>query len=101
LNHLNQLGVSMRPSEQTNPMQFLHGTPPAPNSGPVTFTPSTPAKPDKLLRIDDVMELTKLGKSSIYAMPGFPARVRLSSRCVRWKESEILAWIASRSTVGA
>ncbi len=90
----------MRPSEQTNPVQFQHGTPPAPNSGPVTVNPITPVKPDKLLRIDDVMELTKLGKSSIYAMPGFPARVRLSSRCVRWKESLVLAWIASRSAVG-
>jgi predicted DNA-binding transcriptional regulator AlpA len=89
----------MRSSGQTKPVQFLHGTPPSVSSGHVTVTPSNTASPDKLLRVEDVMELTKMGRSSIYSRPGFPARIRFSSRCARWRESEILAYIASCKTV--
>jgi prophage regulatory protein len=60
-----------------------------------------PAQPDKLIRIKTVCELTGLGKTSVYSIPEFPKRVVLSRRAVGWKLSEVQAWIASRSTVGA
>jgi len=61
----------------------------------------TPAKPEKLLRLPDVESLTGLKKSSIYAgmkasPPTFPYCVRLSSRAVAWRESDIAAWQAQR-----
>lgn len=66
---------------------------------------STPAKPEKLLRLPEVESLTGLKKSSIYAgmkasPPTFPYCVRLSSRAVAWRESDIAAWQAQRQQAG-
>lgn len=66
---------------------------------------ATPAKPEKLLRLPDVESLTGLKKSSIYAgmkasPPTFPYCVRLSSRAVAWRESDIAAWQAQRQQAG-
>jgi predicted DNA-binding transcriptional regulator AlpA len=79
---------------------------PAPNAHGATTNsnggggPATPAQPDKLIRIKAVCELTGLGKTSIYSIPDFPKRVVLSRRAVGWKLSQVMSWIASRSTVG-
>ena len=62
---------------------------------------ATPGKPETLIRIDTVSKMTGLGRSSIYAIPGFPPRVVLSRRAVGWKLSEIQRWIDSRASVGA
>ncbi len=54
-----------------------------------------------LLPIQDVSKRIGLGKSKIYEMVGeatFPRPVRLSPKAVRWKQSEIDAWIASLPT---
>lgn len=66
---------------------------------------ATPAKPEKLLRLPEVESLTGLKKSSIYAgmkasPPTFPYCVRLSSRAVAWRESDIAAWQAQRQQAG-
>ncbi|MDP2408076.1 MAG: AlpA family phage regulatory protein [Hydrogenophaga sp.] len=61
------------------------------------------AKPEKLLRLPAVEELTALRKSSIYAgakAGTFPQPVRLSARAVAWRESDIAEWQASRQTTG-
>jgi prophage regulatory protein len=59
------------------------------------------AKPERLLRLPEVESLTGLKKSSIYAgmkaiPPTFPDCIRLSTRAVAWRESDIAAWQAQR-----
>ena len=51
---------------------------------------------DRLLRISDVQEMTGLSRASVYKKVAeglLPRPVRLSARCVRWRESELLASI--------
>jgi prophage regulatory protein len=53
-----------------------------------------------MLRVPEVVALCGLKKTSIYrgAREGtFPAPVRLSARCVAWRESDIARWQASRT----
>ena len=55
---------------------------------------------DRLLRLADVRFMTGLGKSSIYAAIAegtFPAAVNVTGYAVAWRESEVDAWIASRT----
>lgn len=79
---------------QANDHAPTHGAAPQPHDGCVTLTPT---HPEKLLRLPAVCDQTGLGKSSVYAMPDFPKPLVLSRRAVAWKQSEISAWIASRS----
>lgn len=54
----------------------------------------------RILRLPDVMRLTGLGRSSLYAMISnniFPKPCPLGVRSVGWLESEITDWIASRA----
>ncbi len=54
---------------------------------------------DRLLRRHEVEELTGLSRASIYRWIGdekFPPPVRVGAMAVRWKESDITAWIQSR-----
>lgn len=63
--------------------------------------PTAATKPARLLRLPAVMERTGRGKSSIYADMAagtFPTPVRLGTRGVAWKESEIDAWVNSLQT---
>ena len=56
---------------------------------------------DRLLRRREVEELVGLSRASIYRLRrsgGFPRPVRVSSTAVRWRESDIHAWIQSRPT---
>lgn len=53
---------------------------------------------DRLLRLREVKERTGLGKSTIYrkmASGAFPKPVSVGGSSVRWKESDINAWIAA------
>jgi prophage regulatory protein len=60
------------------------------------------AKPERYLRLPEVMALVGLKKSSIYAgikatPPTFPAPVRLLGvRAVAWPESSIAKWQSER-----
>lgn len=59
-----------------------------------TEAPST----DRLLALLEVERLTGLRSSALYLRVQrneFPAPLRISSRCSRWRESEVLAWIAA------
>lgn len=62
---------------------------------------------DRLMKIDEVSERVALGKSAIYSKiqeGSFPAAVRLSPGAVRWRKSEIDAWIRdlpSNRAIGA
>lgn len=66
-----------------------------------TKQPAPPAT-GRLLRLDAVENLTGLRKSSIYTYMaskdhGFPTPVRIGARAVAWRESEVSAWIESRT----
>ena len=64
-------------------------------------TPDTPR--ERLLRLWAVEQQTARKKSAIYAdmkAGTFPKPVRLSRRCVAWRETEIQAWIAQRIAEG-
>ena len=54
---------------------------------------------DKLLRRREVERITGVGRSSIYRLMqsgGFPRPVKVGPAAVRWKESDIIAWVESR-----
>jgi prophage regulatory protein len=58
----------------------------------------------RLLRMREVMERTSLGKSTIYrkiAAQIFPPPVSLGGAAVRWRESDIDAWVASLRARGS
>jgi len=53
-----------------------------------------------LLRIEQVIEKTTLGRRSVYnymKAGRFPAPVRLGDRHVRWVEDEVNAWLRARA----
>lgn len=53
----------------------------------------------KVLRLNMVIEISGLGKSTIYkyiAEGMFPKPIHLGPRCVGWIEDEIHAWIDAR-----
>ena len=54
---------------------------------------------DRLLRRRQVEEITGLGRSSIYRLMQygqFPRPVKVGSAAVRWRASDITAWLESR-----
>lgn len=56
----------------------------------------------RLLRLNDVIERTGLGRATIYLWMQegkFPQRVKIGSHTVAWKESDIDDWISSRQYV--
>lgn len=91
----------MNHNKHPQPVQNLHGATPQPFDRGATYTPP---KPGKLLRLPRVVEITALGKSSIYAgvkSGAFPTPVRLSARAVGWREDDIDKWVSERVKVGA
>lgn len=51
---------------------------------------------DKFVRINEVMKMTGLAKSTVWAWVAsskLPKPIKLSPRVTVWKESEIQAWI--------
>jgi len=58
-----------------------------------------PKKISRLLRIDQVEELTAISRSHIYHLASlgqFPRQVNLFGRSVRWVAHEVEEWIAKR-----
>ena len=54
---------------------------------------------DRLLRCCQVEEITGMSRSSIYRLMKsgeFPPRVKVGPAAVRWRESDITAWVESR-----
>jgi prophage regulatory protein len=55
--------------------------------------------PDRTLRIAQVIELTGLSRSTIYAMVksgDFPENHPIGSRAVAWREADVLEWLRDR-----
>ena len=62
------------------------------------------ANTDQLISITDIRALFKLGRTAAYELtrrPGFPAPVRVSSRCLRWWASEVDAYAGTLQREGA
>lgn len=56
-------------------------------------------QPLRLLRRDEVERRCGIRRSTVYRLmqeEDFPAPVRIGPRAVRWRESDIDAWIRSR-----
>jgi prophage regulatory protein len=54
---------------------------------------------DSFLRVRDVCTLTKLSRATLWRMERagrFPHKVKLSTRAVGWRMSDVDAWIAGR-----
>ena len=54
---------------------------------------------DRLLRRREVEKITGIARSSIYRLmeaADFPRAVRVGPAAVRWRESEVNAWVSSR-----
>lgn len=53
-----------------------------------------------LLILEAVLARVGLGRSTLYAMVKagtFPAPIKLSPRCVRWRASDVEAWLDAHS----
>jgi prophage regulatory protein len=53
------------------------------------------AEPDRILRLNAVLDLTGLSRSTLYrkiANGSFPRQVQLSTRCVGWRTSALAEW---------
>ena len=58
-----------------------------------------PSEQALLLRIDAVIRTTGLGRSTIYRLVtagDFPAPVRISTRAVAWRRTDVETWSAGR-----
>lgn len=58
--------------------------------------------PLQLLRLSKVIELTGLGRDTIYRYireGRFPAQRRITDRASAWRADEVAAWIESRPAV--
>ena len=63
---------------------------------------SSPAQIAPLLRLRKVLELTGLGRSTVYRMMSersFPSPVRLNRRAVGWKSADVEQWTLSRPPI--
>ena len=52
--------------------------------------------PNRILRLGSVLERTGLSRSTLYRKierGSFPAQVRISERCIGWRESDIERWL--------
>lgn len=59
-----------------------------------------PGRCMRMLRLRRVLEITGLGKTTIYQLQAegsFPKRVQLTVHSVAWVEEEVLAWLARRA----
>ena len=73
---------------------FAKSDPTSPATAPVD-----PAKPIRLLRIREVLDLVGLKKATVYQLlrtGQFPRSVKITSRAVGWVEEEIQQWLAER-----
>ena len=55
----------------------------------------TTHNPDRILRLDAVLDRTGLSRSTLYRkveQGTFPAQVQIAARCVGWRESAISEW---------
>ncbi len=52
--------------------------------------------PDRILRLNSVLDRTGLSRSTLYRkveQGTFPAQIHIATRCVGWRESAIADWL--------
>ncbi len=94
--------TSMNTTTQTPAARF-QGTDQQAQPGKAADGFHWPTIPDRLLKMDEVQELTTLGRTTIYAKiktGEFPEPVRLSERAVAWRETEVREWIKGLARAG-
>ncbi len=67
----------------------------------VRLAKRTLPKADRIVRLPEVLTITGVSESTIARWEDnreFPGRVRIGVRCVGWRMSEIMRWIASRKS---
>ncbi len=55
-------------------------------------------QPDRILRLDAVLDRTGLSRSTLYRKihaGTFPPNIKISTRCAGWRESAINDWLQS------
>ncbi|HEX7711748.1 MAG TPA: AlpA family transcriptional regulator [Sphingomonadaceae bacterium] len=55
-----------------------------------------PDTPDRILRLNAVLDRTGLSRSTLYRKMQagtFPRQVKISERCAGWRESAVHAWL--------
>ena len=60
---------------------------------------TNPVAPDAILRVGTVAERIGLARPTIYRMVKdgeFPRPIKITTRAVGWRESDLATWIASR-----
>jgi predicted DNA-binding transcriptional regulator AlpA len=55
---------------------------------------TVPAEPNRLLTADEVARVLGVRRKRVYSLP-LP-RIMLSEKCVRYRWSDLLAWLESR-----
>ena len=58
-------------------------------------------KEDRIIRINEVIALVSRSRGSIFVdekAGRFPRRVKIGSRAVGWRYSDIMRWVATRET---
>jgi prophage regulatory protein len=63
--------------------------------------PTEKPKPQRILRLAQVREVTGLGRSCIYQLQAekqFPQRIKIGVRAVGWIESEVQQWVNKKIT---
>jgi prophage regulatory protein len=53
-------------------------------------------KPERILRLESVLERTGLSRSTLYRKVNcgtFPRQLKISVRCAGWRESEVEEWL--------
>jgi prophage regulatory protein len=61
-----------------------------------------PVPVERLIRIDEVLHICGLSRSSVYASiqrGEFPTQVKLSRKASAWLYSEVVAWVRERSVL--
>jgi len=56
-------------------------------------------KPDRMIKLPEVLNLTKKSKSAIrrdIEAGVFPAPVKIGARSIAWKHSEVMGWFDTR-----
>jgi prophage regulatory protein len=69
---------------------------------PTETPPADPASDRLFARMSTVVRMTGLGRSTIYrliAEDKFPAQVRIGTRAVGWRWSDLERWSAGRPTI--
>jgi prophage regulatory protein len=77
----------------------MNNTYPSSRLNRASTTAAKPAERERFLRLPEVINLTALGKTSLYArikQGQFPAPVPVGTRRVAWLQSEVSAWMQNR-----